>query len=65
MAQVKLGKVKETSDEISSILGWGFSLSDERGVVRVTFSYSSQQDAEQGRKEMGRVLSIATHVVFT
>jgi hypothetical protein len=65
MAQVKLGEVKETSDEISSILGWGFTLSDDQGVVRVTFSYSSRQDAEQGRKEMERVLSIATHVTFT
>ena len=64
MAQVKLGHVEETSDRINSHLGWGFTLSDENGVVRVTVSYSSRQDAEQGRKEMGRVLSTATHTVF-
>jgi hypothetical protein len=65
MAQVKLGHVEETSDQISSHLGWGFTLTDEKGVVRVTVSYSSRQDAEQGRKEMGRVLSTATHIVFS
>jgi hypothetical protein len=31
----------------------------------MTVSYSSRVDAEQGRKEMGRVLSTAAHVVFT
>jgi hypothetical protein len=31
----------------------------------VTVSYSSRQDAEQGRKEMGRVLSTAMHIVFS
>ena len=35
------------------------------GVVRVTVSYFSRQDAEQGRKEMGRVLSTAMHIVFS
>jgi hypothetical protein len=64
MAQVKLGHVEETSDRISSHLGCGFTLSDEKGVVRVTVSYSSRQD-EQGRKEMGRVLSTAMHIVFS
>lgn len=65
MAQVKLGHVEETSDRIRSHLGWGFTLSDEKDVVRVTVSYSSRQDAEEGRKEMGRVLSTATHIVFS
>ncbi len=63
--QVTLGHVEETSDRISSHLGWGFTLSDEKEVVRVALSYSSRQDAEQARKEMGRLLSTAIHIVFT
>ena len=65
MVQVKLGHIEETSDRISSHLGWGFTLTDEKGAVRLTVSYSSRQDAEQGRKEMGRVLSTAIHIVFS
>jgi len=65
MFQVKLGHVEETSNQISSHLGWGFTLSDDKGVVRVTVSYSSRQDAEEGRKEMGRVLSTAIEIAFS
>jgi hypothetical protein len=60
MAQVKLGHVEETSDRISSHLGWGFTLSDEHDRL-LLFACRP----EQGRKEMGRVLSTAAHVVFT